>query len=276
MAVSFLQFALRLIGQGQSGGNMRFPKQSASIARWTGTMVFLTITLASNMGLSQQPSPQSPAAAAPASHLFLYRLRPNVTLDQYLADLLDDFFQIDADGDGKLTQDDVDLHALMDKIQFRSTAMNLVTRFDLDGDGAVTEDEIRRAKRYELRILRGRMLGNQTSPLSVDEVMQNQIESTVRSVMAMDADNDGKVDYSEAGKFPQPGVKPGTTSYHEQAGRARRALTLDSQFKEAVTLADYQGAGEALFRKVDSDHDGKISQQELTEYRRPPDAAPRR
>jgi Ca2+-binding EF-hand superfamily protein len=254
---------------------MRSSKRSTSIAGWTGAALLLAITLAPNKTWSQQSAPQSPPAAAPASQLLLYRLRPDVTLDQYLAYLLDDFFQIDADGDDKLTQQDVDLHTLMEKIQFRSIAMNFVTRFDLDGDGAVTEDEIRRAKRYELRILRGRMVANQTPPASVDEVMQAQIDSAVRSVMAMDADKDGKVDYSEASKFSQPGVKPGT-SYHEQSGRARRALTLDSESKGAVTPADYQGAGEALFRKIDSDRDGKISQQELTEYRRQPDAAPRR
>ena len=255
---------------------MRSSKRSTSIARWTGAALLLAITLVPNKTWSQQSAPQSPPAAAPASQLFLYRLRPDVTLDQYLAGLLDDFFQIDADGDGKLTQHDVDLHTLMDKIQLRSIAMNLVTRFDLDGDGAVTEDEIRRAKRYGLRILRGRMVANKTPPASVDEAMQTQIESSVRSVMAMDADKDGKVDYSEASKFSPPGVKPGTTSYHEQSGRARRALTLDSESKGAVTLADYQGAGEALFRKVDSDHDGRISQQELTDYHRQPDAAPRK
>jgi Ca2+-binding EF-hand superfamily protein len=255
---------------------MRSSKRSTSIAHWKGAALLLAITLAPDKTWSQQSAPQSPPAAAPALQLFLHRLRPDVTLDQYLADLLDDFFQIDADGDGKLTQHDVDLHTLMDKIQFRSIAMNLITRFDLDGDGAVTEDEVRQAKQYELRILRGRMAANQTPPASVDEVMQTQIDSAVRSVMAMDADKDGKVDYSEASKFSQPGVKPGTTSYHEQSGRARRALTLDSESKGAVTLADYQGAGEALFRKIDSDHDGKISQHELTEYRRQPDAAPRR
>jgi len=45
-----------------------------------------------------------------------------------------------------------------------------------------------------------------------------------------------------------------------------------------LTVVDYQAAGEALFRKIDSDNDGKASQQELTDYRRkpePPDAAVR-
>src|SRR5204862_4075429 len=48
----------------------------------------------------------------------------------------------------------------------------------------------------------------------------------------------------------------------------RQALTLDVDAKGAITLTDYQAAGEAMFRKIDADNDGKISQQELAEFRR--------
>ena len=45
-------------------------------------------------------------------------------------------------------------------------------------------------------------------------------------------------------------------------------LTLESITKGEFTLKEYVDAGEALFRKVDADGDGKISQAELDEYRK--------
>src|SRR4051812_28672243 len=109
---------------------MHFSQLSISIARWTGAAVLLAITLGSNVALSQQPAPQSPATAVtPGSQLLLSRVQPEQTLDQYLENLRNDFFQIDADSDGKLTQQDVDLHALMETIQFRMMALGFVTRF---------------------------------------------------------------------------------------------------------------------------------------------------
>jgi Ca2+-binding EF-hand superfamily protein len=265
-------FSIRLAADkaSQSGGSMRSPKRLTSIARWTGAAVLLAITLGPTMALSQQPAPQSaPAAAvAPGSQLLLSRVQPEQTLDQYLENLRNDFFQIDADSDGKLTQQDVELHALMETIQFRMMALGFVTRFDLDGDGAVTEDEIRKVARYEMRTQLG--LAAFKPPVPAD-ALEKQIESTVRSIMALDADKDGKVVYSEAAKFTQPGMQRGFEQNGPSA-RARQALTLNTESKGAITLADYQGAGEALFRKIDSDHDGKISQQELVDYRRQPDA----
>lgn len=107
-------------------------------------------------------------------------------------------------------------------------------------------------------------------PIVADE-LEKRIESTVRQVMAMDADKDGKVVYSEAVKFPQPGMQR-DFAQNGHSARARHALTLAPGSKGSVSLADYQAAGEALFYKIDSDRDGKISQQELADYRRQPDA----
>lgn len=253
---------------------MRSPKRSTSIARWTGTAVLLAITLASDVGLSQQRLPQWPLATAVASaaELLLSRAQPEQTLDRYLEILRNDFFVIDADSDGEITQQDIDLHALMEKVQLRTMALGFVARFDLDGDGAVTEDEVRRGVRYEVRIHQG--LATFRPPTVADE-LEKRIERTVQNVMAMDADKDGKVVYSEAARFPQPGSER-DFAQNGHSARARHALTLATGSKGVVSLADYQAAGEALFYKIDSDHDGKISQQELADYRRQPDAALRR
>jgi Ca2+-binding EF-hand superfamily protein len=222
------------------------------------------------MSLSQQPPPQWPLATAVASapELLLSRVQPEQTLDRYLEILRNDFFVIDADSDGKITQQDIDLHALMEKVQLRTIALGFVARFDLDGDGEVTEDEVRRGARYELRIYFG--LAAFRPPI-VTEDLENRIEGTVQYVMAMDADKDGKVVYSEAARFAQPGMQR-DFAQNGHSARARHALTLTTEAKSSVSLADYQAAGETLFHKIDSDYDGKVSQQELADYRRQPDA----
>jgi Ca2+-binding EF-hand superfamily protein len=247
---------------------MRSLKRSISIARWTGTTTLLAMTLGPNVALSQQAAPPPAAAVASGSQLLLSRLQPEQTLDQHLENLRNDFFQIDADSDGKLTQQDVDLHAQMETVLLRTMAVGFVTRFDLDGDGAVTEDEVRKVARYDMRTQLGAAAFKPPVPA---DALEKQLGNTVRSVMALDADKDGKVVYSEAVKFTQPGMQQ-AFGQNGQSARARQALTLDTESKGGITLADFQAAGEALFRKVDSDHDGKISQQELADYRRQPDA----
>jgi Ca2+-binding EF-hand superfamily protein len=232
----------------------------------------------SSPALSQTPSPP-PATPQAAIRLgpLLSRIYNGATLDRYLEGLRGDFFQLDADSDGRITQRDVDLHTLMESIQMRTLALNFVMRFDLDGDGAVTEDEARRALKYDMRMQLGLAAFNAAgSPILAPQRPEKLMDDTVRSVMALDTDNDGKVNSAEAGKYVLPGFRGSGPS--GQAARARQALTSDFSTKGEVTLADYQAAGEAQFRKVDSDGDGKISQQELTESRRQsgaPDGAAR-
>jgi Ca2+-binding EF-hand superfamily protein len=210
---------------------------------------------ASGPALAQEAAAQPPASPpvvpAPASQLLLPY--GGSTLERYFARLRIDFSQLDADLDGKITQRDIELHALMEVVMLRTFALQFVMGYDLDGDGAVTEDEIRRAVRYYRR--------------TGLKQTQKEIDDTVRSTMALDTDKDGKVSVSEAGKFTSPEMQRDIGS-SEAAERARRALTLESGTKGEITLQEYEAAGEALFRKVDTDHDGKVSPHELDDYRR--------
>lgn len=215
---------------------------------------------------SQQPQAAPPPLSQP-DQMLLPQIHAGMDLNRYLDQLRNQFVQLDADGDGKLTQQDADLHALMEKIQIRTISLTGVLRYDLDGDGAVTEDEARRGAKYDMR---GQLALSRlnASGLGIDE----QIERTVRSVMALDADKDGKVTIVEASNTSRPEVARMLAGVG-LSGRTRDVVKLSPTGERP--LADFQAAGEALFRKIDTDNDGKVSQQELADYRRkpePPDA----
>jgi len=232
------------------------------VARRMGAVVLLAALLGgSNVAMAQQPAPRLPAPPpAIPSALEFFRIYPGLPFDRHLGDLRNDFLQLDADADGSLTQRDIELHTQLETVHVRAFGLHFVMRFDLDGDAAVTADEIRRAMRYEQRFQPA--LPGATPP-------EKLIEDTVRRIMALDTDTDGKVSVSEASKYSEPGLL--RIGLGPQSARAREALAVVGGSKREITLADYQAAGAALFRKIDSDGDGALSQQELAEYRQRPD-----
>lgn len=213
---------------------------------------------------------QEPPAIPAATQLLLGRIHPNLALERYLENLRGEFRALDADSDGVLTEKDVALHALMEDVQLRNMSAIAVMRFDLDGDGFVTEDEIRRGFAYEMRAeaaqsaIAGRPSGEQAA-------IQQQLDRRVGGILAADTDKDGRVSYAEASKFGQSQRQ--AAQPFGQASRTRQALTLEGATQGILGASAYEAAGEALFRKVDADADGKISQQELADYRRQPNPA---
>jgi Ca2+-binding EF-hand superfamily protein len=227
-------------------------------------LIMTAIANAPQAAAQAPAAPPSASAKAGEQQLFL-QLRAGITLELYFEGLREDFFNLDADLDGKLTQRDVDLHVLMESIQMRTAAWTAVMRYDLDGDGFVTEDEVRRVMRYETRLTRARAAIGKGRFGDGEE----WTVKIVRSIMELDTDKDGKVSLTEASKFAQPTQQRnmGITGY---SARTRHVLTLDNSGAGELSLADYEAAGEMLFRKIDTDNDGKISQQEHTDYWRGP------
>ena len=258
-----LQCVLVLMTVLQFGGDMYSSKRFGYVARRTGAVVLLAILLASPGPASAQAPGSRPAAIPPDSQLFLSWIYNGVALDRYLEALRMGFLQLDADADGRITQRDVDLHTLMESVERRTFVM----RFDLDGDGAVTEEEVRRTMKYDTRVQSGLDAVNAAgrSPAVVSPG-QAQIDYTVKLVMALDTDKDGKVSSAEAAKYAMPGWQVSEQNAH--SARARQALASELATTGEITLVNYQTAGEALFRKIDSDNDGKISQQEMEELAR--------
>jgi Ca2+-binding EF-hand superfamily protein len=186
--------------------------------------------------------------------MLLGQIQPGATLESVQQQRRNEFIQFDADSDGQLGARDVELHRMMEAARARTQSLDGVLRYDLDGDGFVTEDEIRRLMRYELR--------SQLAPAApkgnANFSPEKQIGGTVQRLMALDTDKDGKISMAEAAK-PAPGQSGGGL-----AVRVRQVL--DAVGKSEISLQDFVGSGDALFRKVDVDGNGTISQQEATDF----------
>src|SRR5205085_11924684 len=153
--------------------------------------------MASAVALTTAASPAWPQqlGASPVQQILLPRIQPATVLEKYLEYLRNDFFNVDADSDGQISQRDVDLHTLMEGIQARTQALNMVMRYDLDGDGFVTEDEIRRGMSYDQRSQLGMAAFNKLNKpqLPAADFATKQIDNMVRTILALDSDKDGKV-----------------------------------------------------------------------------------
>jgi EF hand len=226
------------------------------------------LALAGSIALmAASPAWSQQLRATPATQQLLQGIPVGMALDRYLESLRNTFFVADADIDGQITQRDIDLHTVMEGIQVRTNAINMVMRYDLDGDGFVTEDEVRRGMSYDRRAQLGLAAFNKLNKpqLPGPDAVAKQIDDMVRTIVALDADHDGKVSMAEAAKLGAPGVNGRGAS--GQAARARQLLELDGASKGALWLAEYQAMGETLVRQIDADKDGMVSQQELNDYR---------
>src|SRR5262249_52825946 len=133
----------------------------------------------------------------------------------------------------------------------RTFAIQLVMMYDLDEDCMVTEDEVRRGATYYYRSQNGDL--------------EKKVDDAVRSVMALDTDKDGKVNVSEAARFDSSEMRR-NLGHPYLPPRASRALTLESAVPGEITLRDYEATGEAIFRRIDTDQDGKISKEEIDSF----------
>jgi Ca2+-binding EF-hand superfamily protein len=222
-------------------------------------------TVRADMAYAQQTAASLPRGM----QLLIARIRPEQNAAQYADVVRNDFFQLDANSDGVLNKADIGLHEQMEAIPFRSRSASNAVRYDLDGDGAVTAEEIRAVMRYNSRMMLG-MAGVNANNTQGFADAYRQADTVVQNIMSLDADKDGKVSYAEAGAAATR--TPIANRDNSASDRTKQALTLDASSKGSVSLNEFLATGAAIFRKLDRDGDGKVTQQELVDFWRAPSA----
>jgi Ca2+-binding EF-hand superfamily protein len=173
------------------------------------------------------PAAAQPANSAPldlAIHLSRL-LTPGMALSLYRTQMVAMFRMADANGDGVISLADIELLKTQSEAGLRASTISELLRYDLDGDGVVTREEIVEVETRQGRSARGSVgAGHTTVPhqKSIDEAVtrrmqadingdgriewpemlayarqraatsSNPLEPTLRMILAMDKDGDGK------------------------------------------------------------------------------------
>jgi Ca2+-binding EF-hand superfamily protein len=267
-----------------TGSNTMVHGLLRSTALWFAASVIASAAIAQPAPNQNNPTTQPPRVSAiitpppqtasdPTTQIFLPKLSAGITLSRYLESLRQEFRRLDADGDNELTGADADFHENVARAMVQATIAMTILRADLDGDGFVTQAELRKALRYDQRM--------NTTPQSLDT-----IETEVRQWMAADADGDGRISVAEVLAFaanPRD-VRPRAATNAPGPGQFVNAMLALNQIAKPladevrcllplgrdgkVTMADFDAAATAVFRAVDTDGNGTISQDELNGYRK--------
>ena len=180
---------------------------------------------------SIMPTPQD-VGSPKATDVLVEQIRPGISLEQYIAQLVSELRQADRDGDG-LDAGDIKLARDIAAAQARASVVGEVLRQDLDGDLVVTREEIERAAR--------------------------------RSRSRPDLDRQfGRFDSNGDGRITIPEALAARRERHS-SDRLNALLALAPDGNGRITARELRSLAEKTFAGVDNDGDDKISEEE---YRR--------
>jgi Ca2+-binding EF-hand superfamily protein len=208
---------------------------------------------------------QTPDSQASPNQFLVARIQSGATLTRYLQTLRAELVRLDANGDGAIDLADADIQNAIAGASYRANAALRFMNADLDGDGEVTETELRQKLEYDQRMFAASQSASpqpRTLPNPDERIAQE-----MRSLIAADADKDGRITWNEAIEFAkkQSNYPQGTNSAF--AASVRQLLPLAVQGKTSVSLPDIEAAATAVFVAVDTDGNGTISQDELMNAR---------
>jgi Ca2+-binding EF-hand superfamily protein len=213
-----------------------------------------------------QPATPPVLPAVPVADALTARLAGGATIERFLDALRAEFRQLDADGDGAISTDDLTLHNAYIAALTRSAIANQIMSADSDDDGVVTADELRRKLSYERRAY---AMPNNIAGLSPGDGIAQDVER----MMAADADKDGRITWAEAAAWARSKSAATVAAGYGQRFQALLPLAADGK---SVRWIDIQSAAQPVFRSVDSDGNGTISQDELDAHRRAQQEAARK
>ncbi len=150
----------------------------------------LTFHLAGLLCAGAQPRPAAPLD--PAVH-FSRLLTPGMRLPPFLDQMRNYFRTADANADGIVSAADLEWLSKQAAMSARANIVAELLRYDLDGDGVVTRDEIVEIEMRNARVRKG--LGGAAA--QSEEAAQKALDAVVARRMQADIDGDGRIELAE-------------------------------------------------------------------------------
>jgi Ca2+-binding EF-hand superfamily protein len=220
----------------------------------TAAFLFLVISMRESYAQNSLSSENS------ATVYLIQSLRSGITLDQYIRNLHQYLIKLDADRNGSLDLADAQIQKRVGQAIFRAEFVSHLMMADLDGDMVVTEDEIRQRVLYENNAYSAGPITPDPKDLRMRQELKNFADA--------DTNHDGRVTWEEAAELARklPDIPRPAPSFIFYSA-VTQLLPLTPAGKSAVTFAEIEQAATELFRKVDTDNNNTISDDELKAMR---------
>lgn len=190
-------------------------------------------------------------------------ISPNRKISYSRNNLMRSFYTTDADGNGKITEEDYELLDQISKANQRSYALQKWSRMDLNGDGKVEKKEMntiflsKASQPFTHH-------GIQISPTR--EQIALILEKLVSNASDSDTNDDGTISFEEALADANKTLERRRSRYSRPANKPVPA-SLDKNNDKAVDLEEFKTEVELVIQLIDKDKDGEISNEESNSFR---------